>query len=143
MGFLSLIPMIFKFGMKGFGMWQDHEKEKQELKNDLEKAKLQKEKQVIEGDQQYDITALQESGFKDEYLMIVFTSPLLGYIVGSLEHVYNGDDRLLQATDKFFTEFQHLPSEYMMILGGIIIATYGLKDIFRSMAPKIMGIAKK
>lgn len=110
--------------------WQ-HRKEQEKKAEHIRKMK------VITGDQKYDIKALEHAGWKDEYLLVLFSWPFIGYGFGAMMLVFDNDDRLIEATNKFFELIKGAPEEYWYVMGGIIISVYGLKDLFRGVVNKI------
>lgn len=109
----------------------------QRRKKEEKAAQHERKMEVIKGDQAYDIKALEHAGWKDEYLLVLFSWPFIGYGFGAMMLVFDNDDRLIEATNKFFELIKGAPEEYWYVMGGIIISVYGLKDLFRGVVNKI------
>ena len=71
----------------------------------------------------------QDKGFKDEFVLIIVSVPilLLGY------SVFSDDPTIRDRIDLFFEYFKNLPYWYQAIFIGVVSAIYGLKgaDIMR------------
>lgn len=128
---MNPLSLIFGGVTEALARWQRHRSEEKEAQHERKMA-------VIKGDQQYDTMALQTSGWADEYMILIFTSPFIMNVLGSFELAFWASDKFFQASRMFFAELDNVPEYYWYIIGGMLIAKFGLKDIFRGMAHKIM-----
>jgi len=103
-------------------------KEKQRLKSEYKLAKLRakvageraKEARAIQADSndhEWSLLQIQNSGWKDEFVLIVVSLPfILGFIPGMGEHVQAG-----------FTNLSDTPVWYQVMIVTIFFAIYGIK----------------
>jgi hypothetical protein len=101
---------------------------KAEAKAALEVAKLNAESQILEkkvaGEIDWDITQAKASqdSWKDEWLTLIFTLPILFLLFGEEERV-----------NAFFIALGNCPEWYQYLLGTIVAASFGFRG-----AAKIM-----
>ena len=76
------------------------------------------------------IGSQHDKSWKDEFVLIVISAPLLILAYS----VFFGDDTTREKLDVYFYYFSELPTIYQWLLVGIFGAIYGLKpgmDLFR------------
>lgn len=128
---MNPLALIFGGVTEALSTWQKRKREEKEAQHERKLA-------VIKGDQNYDTIALQTSGWSDEYMMVLFTSPFFMFAFGGVELAFWGSNKFITAGTEFFKALDGVPEYYWYIIGGMLIAKFGLKDIFRGMAHKIM-----
>jgi len=117
-------------------------KEKQKLKFDYKLAKIRartaaeraKEARAIQADtndHEWSMLMVQNSGWKDEFVLIVVSTPfILGFIPGMDKYVQSGFDNLANT-----------PVWYQVMIVTIFFAIYGIKKW--STSKTIEGITKR
>ena len=74
----------------------------------------------------------QEAGtWKDEYVTIVISVPLLTMFAGAALMGWAGDGRLLEATRLMFREMETAPESYWSLLTVVFLAAVGVKAFKR------------
>lgn len=71
--------------------------------------------------------ASEDSTWKDEYVTMIFTMPILGIILGSLYQTFTGDPTLLQGVNLGISNLKGLGLDYGEITYIIVLAAVGLK----------------
>ena len=71
----------------------------------------------------------QDNGWKDEFVLILISLPILLLIWS----VFSDDPMIKDKIDIFFVQFAALPMWYQMLFVGVVGSIYGLKgvDIFK------------
>ena len=92
------------------------------------KAKAEHEIKQLQATTDYDTEALRQKqhSWSDEYLLILHTSVIWGYLIPS--------DTIHQGIDKVWEKLAQAPTEWWIMYGGMVISTFGL----RFMAKKIL-----
>ena len=92
-----------------------------ENRTKLKTAKLEKEIKELDATSDYDITAQQnmKHSWKDEYLIILHTFPIWGYLLPSEE--------LTIRLDTLWTKLEGAPDWWWGIYIGMVISTFGLR----------------
>jgi len=114
---LSPIVDIISTSVKGL---VDTKKAKAKLKVTEIKAKTSMMKAQIKGEAQWDLEAIRgsQSSWKDEYLTIIFSLPLiLSFIPFTVTYVERG-----------FESLSKTPDWYFFSLGLIVSASFGIKS---------------
>ena len=72
----------------------------------------------------------QDNGWKDEFVLILISLPILLLIWS----VFSDDPLIIEKIDIFFEQFAALPMWYQMLFVGVVGSIYGLKgvDIFKN-----------
>jgi len=72
----------------------------------------------------------QDNGWKDEFVLILISLPILLLIWS----VFSDDPMIKDKIDIFFVQFAALPMWYQMLFVGVVGSIYGLKgvDIFKN-----------
>jgi len=111
-------------------------KEKQRLKSEFKLARLRarvageraKEARAIQADtndHEWSLLQIQNSGWKDEFVLIVVSTPfILGFIPGMDKYVHAG-----------FANLSNTPGWYQVMIVTIFFAIYGIKK-WNMRAPK-------
>ena len=121
----SLIPTIFKTGAE---IYKNH-KQSEFLESEAEKRYFER---MAKGEIEYqrDVSDQQDKTWKDEFVLIIVTLPIL--ILGW--SIFSDDPQIQQKLDLFFDYFNKFPEFYKWLVVGIFGAIYGLKptlDIFK------------
>ena len=94
-------------------------------------AALLHSEKMAKGEIEYKTKIIEsnDNGFKDEFVLILISLPIL--ILGW--SIFSDDPEIRTKLDMFFEYFKNLPYWYQAIFIGIISAIYGLKgaDIMR------------
>ena len=104
---------------------------RQQTKMLMADAESKHAEKLANGELEYkkEIIASNDKGWKDEFVLILVSVPilLLGY------SVFSDDPTIRDRIDLFFEYFKNLPYWYQAIFIGVVSAIYGLKgaDIMR------------
>ena len=94
-------------------------------------AALLHSEKMAKGEIEYKTKIIEsnDNGFKDEFVLILISLPIL--ILGY--SVFSDDPDIRNKLDLFFEYFKNLPYWYQAIFIGVVSAIYGLKgaDIMR------------
>jgi len=111
--------------------WLDGRNEKIKADTKVKVARAEAEATVMQkkatGEIDWDITQAKasESSWKDEWLTVVFTLPLILLMFGEEERVNN-----------FFLALTNCPEWYQYLLGTIVAASFGFRGAARFMGKK-------
>lgn len=96
------------------GGWFEVKKQKQQQQADLAT-------QQQKGSDDYDLEAQRQKQFSwsDEYLLIIHTSLIWGYLIPS--------ETLTARLDMLWTKLGEAPTEWWLMYAGMIISTFGLR----------------
>jgi len=130
MGWLSFIPKLFGLGADALNGWQDRKKIKLQHKTKIEEAQVAATiKRIESGDEHaamLDKESIKQRGWKDDYLLILTTLPLVALFVGP----FIGLD-LQTKVEAGFTALAKTPEYYWYALGIIYIDTFGFRRMVR------------
>ena len=136
---MSILTTIFGGGVlsKLFG-WigdffttrQQTKHEDQKLELELKKAKTEAQielyKTGLVGDIAWEQRAQENSGWKDEFLVVIFSIPLIGgFVPGLEEYVQQG-----------FHSFESMPDWYQAAIGVIVASVFGVRKFTDLMSLK-------
>lgn len=121
----SIIPSLLKTGMEVF----NNNQETKRLEALAERNYMEK---VAKGEIEYQRAVIdnQNQGWKDEFVLIIITLPIL-FLAWS---VFSNDPNAKEKLDLFFHYFDNFPEFYKWLVVGIFGSIYGLKptiDIFK------------
>lgn len=111
--------------------WLDGRNEKIRADTKVKVAKAEAEATVMQkkatGEIDWDVTQAKasESSWKDEWLTVVFTLPLILLLFGEEERVNN-----------FFLALSNCPEWYQYLLGTIVAASFGFRGAAKFMGKK-------
>tara|TARA_X000001316_G_C920651_1_gene34842 strand:+ start:933 stop:1310 length:378 start_codon:yes stop_codon:yes gene_type:complete len=121
---LSLLPTVLKTGAAIFA-------NKQKAKILMSDAELLHAQKMASGEVEYQAQVRQsnDKGWKDEFVLILVSMPILLLIWS----IFSDDPNIQEKIDMFFDKFSNLPFWYQSLFIGIVASIYGLKgaDIFR------------
>lgn len=98
---------------------------KVEMKNELALAKIDRDKAQamanLNATSDYDNQAMKnmQSSFKDEYIILLHTLPVYGYLIPS--------PTMYAALDRVWFQLANAPYEWWVIYIGIVASTFGLR----------------
>jgi len=81
-----------------------------------------------------------KGSWKDEFLTLVFASPIVLQVIGSIVYAFTGDIKLLTAADNIYNSFANVGLDYTQVMLLIIGASFGIhltrtvKDVKKSQA---------
>lgn len=111
--------------------WMEGRLKKQEATTRLKVAEAEAKAVIMEkkvsGEIDWDVTQAEASkdSWKDEWLTIIFTLPLVMLLFGEEERVNN-----------FFTALANCPDWYQYLLGTIVAASFGFRGVTKFMGKK-------
>ena len=121
---LSLLPTVLKTGSAIFA-------NKQKAKILMSDAALLHAQKMASGEVEYQAAIRQsnDKGWKDEFVLILVSAPVILLIWS----VFSDDPNIQQKLDIFFDKFSNLPFWYQSLFIGVVASIYGLKgaDIFK------------
>jgi uncharacterized ion transporter superfamily protein YfcC len=121
----NILPTVFKTGAE---IYKNH-KQSELLESEAEKRHFER---MAKGEIEYqrDVVSEQDKSFKDEFVLIIVTLPIL-ILAWS---IFSDDPLIQQKLEVFFELFNKLPEFYKWLVVGIFGSIYGLKpvaDVFR------------
>jgi len=121
---LSLLPTVLKTGASIFA-------NRQKAKVLMSDAELLHAQKMANGEVEYQAAVRQsnDKGWKDEFVLILVSAPVLLLIWS----VFSDYPNIQQKLDIFFDKFSNLPFWYQSLFIGVVASIYGLKgaDIFK------------
>jgi len=121
---LQLLPTVLKTGASIFA-------NRQKAKVLMSDAELLHAQKMANGEVEYQAQVRQsnDKGWKDEFVLILVSAPVLLLIWS----VFSNDPNITQKVDVFFDKFSNLPFWYQSLFIGVVASIYGLKgaDIFK------------
>ena len=121
---LQLLPTVLKTGASIFA-------NKQKAKILMSDAELLHAQKMANGEVEYQAAVRQsnDKGWKDEFVLILVSAPVILLIWS----VFSDDPNIQQNLDMFFDKFSNLPFWYQSLFIGVVASIYGLKgaDIFK------------
>lgn len=107
--------------------WFETKKQKQQAKADYEKSQL-------ESVSSYDIQAQKnmQTSWKDEYLILLHTLPIWGYVIPS--------ETLHKSLDTLWLKLETAPDYWWLIYIGMVVSTFGLRWMIQG--KNVMSIRK-
>lgn len=121
---LSILPTVLKTGASIFA-------NKQKAKILMSDAELLHAQRMANGEVEYQaaVRKSNDQGWKDEFVLILISLPILLLIWS----VFSDDPSIQDKIDIFFDKFSNLPFWYQSLFIGVVASIYGLKgaDIFK------------
>ena len=121
---LSILPTVLQTGASIFA-------NKQKAKILMSDAELLHAQKMANGEVEYQAAVRQsnDKGWKDEFVLILVSAPVLLL----LWSVFSDDPNIQEKLDIFFDKFSNLPFWYQSLFIGVVASIYGLKgaDIFK------------
>ena len=122
---LSAIKLAVSAGSKIY-------ENKQKTKMAMSEAQLMHATKMAQGEEQYQGKLLEarQSDWKDEFVLLVLTAPILVIAWG----VFSDDPGAAEKIKMFFEQFQQLPSWFTNLWILVVASIYGIKgtQIFRN-----------
>ena len=119
---------LLSLGVKTAGKIYQNKQRTKQLMSD---AQMRHAEQMAKGEIEYKAKIIEsnDNGFKDEFVLILVSIPIL--ILGW--SIFSDDIEIRNKLDLFFEYFNNLPYWYQAIFIGVVSAIYGLKgaDIMR------------
>lgn len=107
-------PAVVSLITEGFKSFMQHRQAKAQ-------AKHERDLRIIDSEDAHD--ALVSQGWKDEYLTILFTAPIIVIFWGAF---FNDPEKIKAAADGI-NAVGTLPEWYQMILGTIVLGSFSLR----------------
>lgn len=101
------------------GFLSDRNAKKREKNN----AVHEREVAMIKSDTDYNHKALENEGWKDEYLTIILSLPFVTFFIGTVFQLPS----LTEGTHDFFVAMEGAPEWYQWAFLGMVAAIFGLK----------------
>jgi len=121
---LQLLPTVLKTGASIFA-------NRQKAKVLMSDAELLHAQKMANGEVEYQAAVRQsnDKGWKDEFVLILVSAPVILLIWS----VFSDDPNIQQKLDMFFDKFSNLPFWYQSLFISVVASIYGLKgaDIFK------------
>ena len=121
---LSILPTVLKTGASIFA-------NRQKAKILMSDAELLHAQKMANGEVEYQAAVRQsnDKGWKDEFVLILVSAPVLLLIWS----VFSEDPDIQAKLHMFFDQFNNLPFWYQTLFVGVVASIYGLKgaDIFK------------
>lgn len=130
--------MIFELIGKGLGLIGGTVKRRQERKAAQQSAEAKLKQKRLDGDLAIEFSrsewealgkAAEGGTWKDEYVTIIFTLPIVMLLLGSVYTAFTGDTRLLEGVKDGIAALEALGLDYGEITYIIVLAAVGIKAI--------------
>lgn len=125
----GLLSPVIK-GISGyFGKKQDIKKAKITGDAKLALRKQSGDVEITLTDAEWEATAVKglTESWKDEYVTIIITAPIVGVMVGAVWNAFTGNDRLLMGTLAGIKELNALGLNWDTLTMAVVFAAIGLK----------------
>ena len=116
---------LLSLGVKTAGKIYQNKQRTKQLMSD---AQMRHAEQMAKGEIEYKAKIIEsnDNGFKDEFVLILVSIPIL--ILGW--SIFSDDIEIRNKLDLFFEYFNNLPYWYQAIFIGVVSAIYGLKGAY-------------
>jgi hypothetical protein len=127
--FSNIISGIVKPVSDMYNKRQDRKIQKDAGKSKLAQAKQQGETDITLTDAEWEAIAADKQGetWKDEYVTIIITSPIVLILVGAVWGGYTGDFIILTETVKGIKELKATGVDMGYLMNTVVLAAVGLK----------------
>ncbi len=111
------------------GKYQDRRKAAETAEAKIAKARLEGEQTLTLTDAEWENIAVgkTDSSWKDEYVTLIITFPIVGILGGALWLAFTGDGRVLDGVKAGITELQALGVDFGTLMSAVVFAALGLK----------------
>jgi hypothetical protein len=125
----AVVSGIAKPFVEGYKANQTRKQAKETGKAKLAQAKLQSDTQVTLTDAEWEAinASKQDSTWKDEYVTIVVTAPLVGILAGGVVLAFTGDSRLLDGVNTGLQALAQAGVDMGELMYAVVLAAIGLK----------------
>ena len=77
-------------------------------------------------DWEHEAIRASKGSWKDEFLTLVFASPIVLQVIGAVVYSFTDDDKLLRAADSIYQSFANVGLDYTQVMLLIISASFGV-----------------
>jgi len=111
------------------GKWIERRAAKDGLKSKAVMAKQSDSTNITLTDAEWETVNSQNADgtWKDEYVTIIITAPLVGILGGAVTLAFTGDARLLDGTIAGLTALQALDIDMSFLMNAVVLSAIGLK----------------
>lgn len=129
MSALGFLSVLVKPLTSVYEAYIDRKKTKDSLKSKAALAKQADATNVTLTDAEWELASkqLENSSWKDEYVTIVITSPLVGILGGAVYHAFTEDDRVLTGVMDGIEAIGTLGIDMGLLMEIVVLAAVGLK----------------
>ena len=132
----SLNPMsLIGKGIDAISGYQQKKKEKEIIKVQahakLELAKQKGKTEITLKDAEWEAISVSKSDgtWKDEYVTLVVTWPLIGVLLGTMWQAFTGDDTILKGTLDGVKELKNLGMDFGLLMSMVVGAAISIKTV--------------
>ena len=129
MSVLSILTLAVKPLTSVYEAYLGRKKTKDSLKSKAALAKQTDGTNVTLTDAEWELASkqMEDQSWKDEYVTIVITSPLVGILGGAVYHSFTGDPRLLEGVMAGIEAIGTLDINMGLLMEIVVLAAVGLK----------------
>lgn len=147
---IGLVPSIISGVKEYVGKKQDLQKLRREAAVELERttllAQIERAKSADIADTELDKLSLENTGWKDEYLLFITTTPLVLTMVSPFLDLWfltteYKDGMLANAVLEGFTSLSSAPEYYWWALGAVYIHALGMRRMLRIMLERMGNVS--
>jgi hypothetical protein len=116
-----------------FKVKEERKRTKEVAQAKITQAKINGEQNITLTDAEWEslsVTANKDS-WKDEYLTIIITSPIVGLLAGGVYFAFTGDVRLLEGFNRGIAALKETGVDLGYLMSAVVLAGVGLK-VWRS-----------
>ena len=126
---LGLIPSVISGVVGLFNKKEETKANKQSAEAKLRMKKLDSSLKMELTDAEWEAISAKglDNSWKDEYVTIIVTAPIVGYLVGSVWWAFTGDESLLIGVSRGVKELKDLGLDWATLTTGVVFAAIGLK----------------
>ena len=116
-----MIGLLVKLLPSGIKLGMDIVKNRNQSKRLESVAELRHMEKMANGEVEYQKAVMTNNnqGWKDEFVLILVSSPVMLLI--------SDDPEIMEKVEKFFQQFNNMPFWYQALFIGVVSAIYGLK----------------
>lgn len=114
---------------KIFQKKQERKKVRAQLEGKAKLAQIQGKTDITLEDQEWEEVMAQQTGgtWKDEYVTLIITSPIVLVIIGAVYGALSGDYRMLDGTSRAMNELKAMELDMGYLMTVVVTAAVGLK----------------
>ncbi len=126
---IPLIGALIKGGMSLFTAREDRKKTVKTAQLKIQAAKDSQDNDLALSDAEWETVAMEKTDgtWKDEYLTLLITSPLLLLLVGGVYYGFTGDPALIDGVNVGIASLATLGVDMGELMYAVVLAGIGLK----------------
>ena len=126
---IALITSLFQPALDAYKSRQERQAAKESAQIKIQMTQVEDQHKVELTDAEWEALAVQglNSSWKDEYVTIIITSPIVGILFGGLWAGITGDRGVIEGMAIGLNSLQAVGVDMGFLMGAVVLAAVGLK----------------